>query len=212
MSESCGWRNTCISHSFPLRFACVFNSPRDVPKQTIIMGDAIEWTLQPDGAAVRVCKRLAAMHSGSFGLSRGSRSECLPLSLATGAWLANGPRCVSERTPTYVLMSVATIPGTPHTLTVAVRSATRNPTPMVWPPWHPASPPAWQPCPVGRWVALPDSAADCAGVVAQCEALLRRSRQHVADGIRGRCETLVQQGEDENFTNSLEFCPGQSYF
>lgn len=129
----------------------------------------------------------------------------LPLVTATALWLAGAPR----REPgQFVVLSFALTPETPRTLRIIVhhgKNPHHPPPPPVWPVWHPLRPPQWRQCPVGRWVGLPNTDEGCNEAVQHSERVHATAQREAANGIQGRCDSIVQQGEDPDFQETLDY-------
>lgn len=70
-------------------------------------------------------------------------------------------------------------------------------------------PPPWTAVPGDTWVPLPDPGlgdAAVSAVLARCERDHRYQEQCVAQGLDKRCQAIVEHGEQEDFTASLDYC------
>jgi hypothetical protein len=122
--------------------------------------------------------------------------------VATALWVAAGPG--GGGGATAVLVSFGVPLGTTTRLSVTLSPVDPSATPPPWPRWHPTPAPAWQRCPVGVWCGLPH--------LGPSEAVLRRcaQRQEAREGaierdIDGRCGRIQQHGDDDAFTESLDY-------
>lgn len=131
-------------------------------------------------------------------------TNTVPLSVATALWVAGGPQVAPRSAGAgVVLLSFGNPTGLAGRLNVAI-AATQDGTPPPWPAWHPEQPPAWQPCPVGRWVGLPHLGPGD-GILRRCTTQWEASENAIDRGIEDRCGQIREHSADDTFVESLDY-------
>lgn len=78
--------------------------------------------------------------------------------------------------------------------------------PLLWPDWCSSPVPTFQHVPFSQWTPLPNTQSPHGSTVVktvvrdQCV-----SESQTAQNIDQRCDTILKQGDDENFTQSLDY-------
>lgn len=126
----------------------------------------------------------------------------VPVAVATEMWVATAPAPTASAFALFSLAVVAAGSGRMH---IAFSESDVPPPP--WPPWRTVDPPpAWQPCPLGQWCALPDVTQACSADLLRQHARDQRAADvEVRRGIEDRCQQIQQHGDDAAFTESLDY-------
>ena len=78
--------------------------------------------------------------------------------------------------------------------------------PLLWPDWCPSPVPTFQHVRFAQWIPLPNTRSPNGNAVVKTVVRDQGvSESQTAQHIDQRCDTIMKQGDDENFTQSLDY-------
>ena len=89
---------------------------------------------------------------------------------------------------------------------IHVRHANDMDAPLLWPDWCASPVPTFQHVQFAQWIPLPNTRSPHGSAVVKTvvrDQVVKES--HTAQNIDQRCETILKQGDNENFTQSLDY-------